>query len=193
LLDLKIRDVSENRRSLDDVMRALYRKYYQQKKRGFADAEFQQECEASAGGPLTEFFEYVATTKEIDYPKYFALAGLDIDVTPAEGKGAYLGLNVRMMEGKLGIASILTRSPAEKAGITGRDEILQAEGATATAKALNDALIARKPGDRLKLRLASREVEVELGTSPVRSFKIQPLPNPTPRQAAIYKDWLRSQ
>ena len=193
LLDLKIRDLSQNRRSLDDVMRALYRKYYQQKKRGFTDAEFQQECEAAAGGPLTEFFEYVATTKEIDYPKYFVLAGLDIDVTPAEGKGAYLGLHVHMLEGKLGISSVLARSPAEKAGITERDEILQVEGATAMAKALNDALLARKSGDRLKLRLATREVEVELGTNPVRSFKIQPLPNITPRQAAIYKDWLRSQ
>ncbi len=197
LLDLKIRDASQNRRSLDDVMRALYRKYYRQKKRGFTDEEFQQECEAAAGQPLAEFFEYASTTKEIDYPKYFALAGLDIDVTPdvapGEGKGPYLGLNIRMMEGKLGIASVLAGSPAEKAAVTEHDEILQVEGAPATAKALNDALIARKPGDKLKLRLSGRDVEVELGANPGRSFKIQPSANPTPRQAAIYKDWMRNQ
>src|SRR5215472_6230450 len=48
MLDLKIRNDSGNRRSLDDVMRALYRKYYQEKKRGFTDNEFRQECESAA-------------------------------------------------------------------------------------------------------------------------------------------------
>jgi predicted metalloprotease with PDZ domain len=192
LLDLKIRDASHNKRSLDDAMRGLYRKYYQQKKRGFTDAEFQQECEAAAGGSLAEVFEYASTTKEIDYQKYFALAGLDIDVTPSDGKGAYLGLNVRMMDRKLGIASVLPGSPAEKAGLTERDEILEVEGAPISPKALNDALIARKPGDKLKLRLAAREVEVELGTNPTRTFKIQPAATATTEQTALYKDWLRA-
>jgi predicted metalloprotease with PDZ domain len=35
MLDLKIREGSKNQRSLDDVMRGLYQKYYEQKTRGF--------------------------------------------------------------------------------------------------------------------------------------------------------------
>jgi predicted metalloprotease with PDZ domain len=53
VLDLKIRHESGNRKSLDDVMRALYRKYYQQKKQGFTDDEFIQECESAAGARTT--------------------------------------------------------------------------------------------------------------------------------------------
>lgn len=80
LLDFAIRHATENRRSLDDVMRLLYREYYQEKKRGFSDAEFQQACETVAGTSLTTVFEYVNTAKEVDYNKYLAYAGLGIDM-----------------------------------------------------------------------------------------------------------------
>jgi len=69
MLDLKIRNESRNQKSLDDVMRALYRKYYLGKKRGFTDAEFRQECENAAGSPLTEVFAYVSTTQDVEYAK----------------------------------------------------------------------------------------------------------------------------
>ena len=77
LLDFEIRNA--NNKSLDDVMRMLYWKYYKVEHRGFTDAEFQQACELVAGISLTDLFEYVYTTKEPDYAKYLAYAGLKID------------------------------------------------------------------------------------------------------------------
>lgn len=76
MLDFAIRHATENKKSLDDVMRLLYWKYYKEKQRGFTDAEFQQTCEEAAGIPLTEIFEYVYTTKDPDYDKYFSYGGL---------------------------------------------------------------------------------------------------------------------
>jgi predicted metalloprotease with PDZ domain len=78
LLDFQIRNETRNEHSLDDVMRYLYREYYQKKQRGFTEAEFQQACESVAGVPLASFFEYLYTTKEIDYQKYLGFAGLEI-------------------------------------------------------------------------------------------------------------------
>lgn len=78
-LDMEIRHATNNKKSLDDVMRLLYWKYYKQEQRGFTDAEFQQACEQVAGIPLTSLFEYVYTTKELDYVKYLGYAGLKID------------------------------------------------------------------------------------------------------------------
>jgi predicted metalloprotease with PDZ domain len=57
----------------------LYWKYYKKENRGFTDAEFQQVCELVAGISLTNLFEYVYTTKELDYAKYLGYAGLKID------------------------------------------------------------------------------------------------------------------
>ncbi len=79
-LDLAIRNATKNSKSLDDVMRYVYWKYYKAG-RGFSDAEFQQACEETAGVPLTEVFEYVNTTKDLDYAKYLGYGGLKLSET----------------------------------------------------------------------------------------------------------------
>lgn len=78
LLDFAIRNASQNTKSLDDVMRLLYWQYYKKQNRGFTDAEFQTACEQAAGASLANVFEYINTTKELDYRKYLAFAGLGI-------------------------------------------------------------------------------------------------------------------
>jgi len=81
LLDFAIRNASENQHSLDDVMHDLYYHYYKALKRGFTDAEFQQICETRAGVKLDELFEYITTTRELDYEKYLDYAGLKLTAT----------------------------------------------------------------------------------------------------------------
>ncbi len=81
LLDFGIRNATKNAKSLDDVMRYVYWKYYKRAGRGFSDGEFQQACEETAGMPLTELFEYVNTTKDLDYTKYLGYAGLKMEET----------------------------------------------------------------------------------------------------------------
>jgi predicted metalloprotease with PDZ domain len=78
ILDLAIRNATQNARSLDDVMRYLYLHYYKTLQRGFTDAELQQACEDIAGISLSREFEYVYTTKDIDYSLYLSYAALKI-------------------------------------------------------------------------------------------------------------------
>lgn len=78
ILDLAIRHATDNDKSLDDVMRLLYRQFYKDLRRGFTDAEFQQACEETAGISLNREFEYVYTTCELNYSVYLAYAGLTI-------------------------------------------------------------------------------------------------------------------
>ncbi len=78
LLDFAIRNATQNKKSLDDVMQLAYWQYYKKLQRGFTDAEFQEACESVAGAPLTQIFEYVYTTKELDYNKYLKYAGLKL-------------------------------------------------------------------------------------------------------------------
>ena len=87
ILDLTIRNATENNRTLDDVMRILYYEYYKKLNRGFTDAEFQQVCEEVAGVSLSREFEYVNTTKEIDYALYLSYAGVTISQTQDKNSG----------------------------------------------------------------------------------------------------------
>ena len=88
LLDFAIREASGNKHSLDDVMRFLYQHYYKELGRGFTDAEVQQACETMAGAKLDEIFEYIYTTKPLDYEKYLGYAGLSLkeEISERDGK-----------------------------------------------------------------------------------------------------------
>lgn len=79
LFDFAIRNATQNNKSLDDVMRLLYWKYYKKLQRGFTEAEFQEACETVAHVPLTTLFDYVYTTKELEYTRYLSYAGLTVD------------------------------------------------------------------------------------------------------------------
>ncbi|MEN2401240.1 M61 family metallopeptidase [Flavobacterium sp. MC2016-06] len=78
VLDFAIRQATQNQKSLDDVMRFLYWQYYKKLQRGFTDAEFQQACETIAGHSLNNVFEYVYTTKPVDYNSHLIFAGLQL-------------------------------------------------------------------------------------------------------------------
>jgi len=80
ILDLAIRHATGNKRTMDDVMRLLYQRYYKQLGRGFTDAEFQNACESVSGCSLAHEFEYVNTTEPIDYGLYLSYAGLKMSM-----------------------------------------------------------------------------------------------------------------
>ena len=60
-------------------MYTLYHKFYKDKGRGFTEAEFQAVCEQVASFSLSPIFDYVNTTKELNYQKYLGYAGLTLD------------------------------------------------------------------------------------------------------------------
>jgi len=97
VLDFAIRQATQSKKSLDDVMQLLYWQYYKKLQRGFTDAEFQQACEMAAGISLSKEFEYVFTTKEFDYNTYLAYAGLKIDVQTDTEKGKK-GFSIKRIE-----------------------------------------------------------------------------------------------
>ncbi len=194
LLDLAIRDATAGARSLDDVMRTLYRVYYKELGRGFTEAEFRAACERTAGRPLGEIFEYARTVEAIDYPRYFAYAGLDIDVSPSQLAGAWLGAELDDKGGTPVVTAVEGESPAARAGLSARDEILALDGVRLGPGALRATLAAKRPGDRVRVlvsrRTGVREVEVALDAKSERSFRITLRPECTPRQAAVLKGWL---
>jgi predicted metalloprotease with PDZ domain len=195
LLDFKIRAETKNQRTLDDVMRTLYREYYKEKKRGFTDSEFREVCERLAGCPLAEIFDvYVSTTKDIDYPKYLAYAGLEIDVEPHVGDGAYLGASTREQDGNMIISNVEWDSPAMQAGLSAQDEIIALDGVRVSARTMDEILRQKKPADTIRVFISRggtvRKVEVVLGKKQERSYSIKPLADPTPLQSEILKSWL---
>ena len=79
LMDIDIRRATGHARSLDDVMRLLYRRFYQERRCGFTEEDFWEAVAEVAGRPVPHLRRLVDTTEDIDYASYLEDAGLFID------------------------------------------------------------------------------------------------------------------
>ena len=195
ILDFKIRDATQNKKSLDDVMRLLYKEYYQTKKRGFTEQELKQAFETIAATKLTDEFEYITTTRELDYRKYFLYAGLSIDTTTTILTGASAGFTTRVKDDSLFVSSIEWNGPAWLAGVRIRQYVTEVNGIKATTQLLTGFIENAKPGEKLSLKVWSdnrqQAAEIILGHKTKREFLITPLISPTILQKQILDGWLK--
>jgi predicted metalloprotease with PDZ domain len=86
LLDLAIRDATDNRKSLDDVLRRMNVEYAQQG-RFYDDSEgIRAVVEEVAGKSFQDFFRrYVSGTDEIPYNDFLSVAGLELKTKDGAG------------------------------------------------------------------------------------------------------------
>jgi predicted metalloprotease with PDZ domain len=214
MLDLSIRAATDNRHSLDDVMRTLYRKFYLEQKRGFTDAEFRAVCEEAAGGsaPVAAVFDYASTTREIDFAGHFALAGLRLDLSTETAPGGSIGLHTSTREipvadlppappghsadpaFQLLVTDTVSGSSAAKAGLLPGDRIVRVDGLQASATILQKAIQSKSPGEFITLVVVrsgeEREVAVEVALGLKRTYHLSPAHSPTAAQHAILASWL---
>lgn len=191
--DLRIRHLTQNKKSLDDVMRSLYQEYYVKQKRGFTEEEFKKVCENIAGASMEEEFKYVNSTAELNYNKYLDYAGLKIDLVPQAVPGAWLGLSTRVAKDTTVITNVEYDSPAWKAGLRRRDFILEVDNQPAKQFAFANMLKDQFPGDEMELMVMQgtekKYLRFILGKKMERSFKMSPQLSQGKLQKAIYEGW----
>lgn len=199
LLDLEIRRRSNGARSLDDVMRALYREFFKQG-RNFTSEEFQQLSERMAGGSLEEFFRrYVRGREELDYNTPLAWAGLRLD-TASDAAGrpaptlADLGATLEEREGRLSVRNVPAGTPAYEQGLSAADQIVAVDGYRATLAFLNARLAAKRPGEQLNLTIfrgdALRTLNFKLGSRTAATYRLVPVSGAGEQQQRNYQTWL---
>lgn len=196
LLDLKIRNATKNQKSLDDVMRGLYYKYYKELKRGFTDEEFRSMCENTAGTSLAEIFEYAGTVNEIDYPKYLSFAGLTIDTTAhVVADNVFFGASVRSDANGCSLYNVERNSPAWNAGLGNELQVLTIDGQKAESELFKTTLKTKKAGDSIQLTVniddKSLNVQVVLSQKVEKTYKINQQPSITNLQKTVMDSWLK--
>jgi predicted metalloprotease with PDZ domain len=126
LLDILIRDRSENEKSLDDVLRSMNEEFAR-KGRGYRDSlDVRLTAEKIAGGSFEDFFQkYIAGAEPLPYQRVLALAGLELRTE--ERKRPALGFSARRDEsGALVVRGV---DAAEQAGLRVDDVITSWNGA----------------------------------------------------------------
>jgi predicted metalloprotease with PDZ domain len=161
LLDILIRDRTDNAKSLDDVLRALNKDFAKQGKFYRDSLDVRLTAEKVAGGSFEEFFQkYVAGTEPFPYRQVLGLAGLD--VRTVERRRATLGFTAeRDASGALVVRDVDAEGPAAKAGLRVGD-VIAAWNGREIPRRLSRWVSEQKPGDVLKLRIRRDEKDVSL-------------------------------
>jgi predicted metalloprotease with PDZ domain len=127
LLDILIRDRTDDEHSLDDVMRSMNEEFGRTGK-GYRDSlDVRLTAEKIAGGSFEEFFNrYIAGADPLPYRDVLAKAGLELHAD--ERKHASLGFSVERENGALTVESMEVGSNAETAGLRRGDVIVSWNG-----------------------------------------------------------------
>ena len=141
-LDLKLRQESEGRVSLDDVMRACWERWGESDS-GMPEAGFEAVCQEVSGLDLQNFFDTaVRGTSELPLPSLLREHGVDWHLRKAAGandKGGkpaeaaslpavWLGATLAARAGRVVFATIANDGPAERAGVAPGDELAALDG-----------------------------------------------------------------
>ena len=194
LLDLEIRQRTQNRASLDEVMRALYQRFPLSGP-GFTSEDFQSVVEEIGAGDYDDFFNrYVRGTDELDFARSFGYAGLEVIETLPDSTRPYLGISTRENDGNLIIHAVIAGTAAYDAGVNSGDEIIALNGYRLRPNQLTARLSEFNPGDKIQLTLFRdeqlREFEVILRSATVPEYSLRRIDNPTDLQKEIYASWL---
>jgi len=191
VLDLELRERTQCRTSLREVLRWMNQNYARQN-RFFPDSRGVREAgEAVSGSDLGSFFdEYVAGTKELPWNDFFAVVGLELRETRVPVVD--LGFTIRS-SGPATVLEVAPTSEAERSGLAVGDVLLAVNGQPADAN-LRHKLEQLKPGETLKLRVSGRAGERELHWKPgwreQVDFELRDLTNLTEPEKACRAAWL---
>jgi predicted metalloprotease with PDZ domain len=156
-LDLTLRHKTRNRVSLDDVMRALWRRFGQSGI-GVGDDDFRRIAEESSGLDLKGFFaRIIHGTRDIPLARLFAPFGIRLQWNQAKTPG--FGARVTSRGHEVVLLTVYDGGPAQQAGLSAGDTLVAIDGLRVTADTLDAQLGRRAPGRTMKI-LAFRRDEL---------------------------------
>lgn len=174
LLDMEIRRLTDNQKSLDDVMVHLFQNHVPG---GYSSEDFRRVCSDMAGSDLSSWFDqYIDNPGSLDYGPALDFLGLKFnDVKPKEPRPE-LGASLSGGGGQVTVRSVQLGSTAYKAGLDMGDEIIAINNRRVTDSSLSRELEGRAPGDLLEVLIARRgelkTLPVQLQAAEYRQFKI---------------------
>ena len=206
LLDLRIREITRNRRSLDDVLRVLWERYGLRDV-GFPEEGIQDVVAEVCGDRLDAFFDLaLRSTGELDFDGPLAAAGLELAAPPATpgpggsppgapgGTPLTTGIRTKEEAGRSLVATVVAGGPGHRAGVNAGDEMVALDGLRVNARDLQTRIMEREAGDVVQLTVFRRD---ELLTLPLRLERVPPIrpvlrrvQEPTALQAEIFCSWL---
>jgi predicted metalloprotease with PDZ domain len=202
LLDLSIRSGTDGKKSLDDVLRLMYQKFYQSPPashylpgRGYEERDILDAVNQVAGSDFTSFFErYVTGTAPLPYDEILSNAGLRLNVGVSPGTPPSLGVAIQPVNTGVKIVDVLPGSPADRAGLSRDDILIAVDDQSLATEGLGDRLSIYPAGAEVPFQVERHQhrqvIFVKLGPPIPDVYSIDNLPEATKEQVEIRCEWL---
>lgn len=211
LLDVEIRSRTGNTKSLDDVMRELYRRFPLSGP-GYTSADLLVILRDLTGSEFNEFFtDFVSGTTPMPIADALLKLGLEMkrpgikdeDKSDPDNGGseeAYTGIEVRGGDGAAAgspgdavVSAVRSDGPAFAAGLIAEDQIVAINGKRVRGSDFAPRIRKLKPGEEVTLTYFRRDelrtITLTLAGKPRGELKITKVKSPTPDQRAMFESW----
>jgi predicted metalloprotease with PDZ domain len=194
LLDILIRDATNNHKSLDDVMRYMNDTFAHRHRFYNDSADIEAAVEHVAGRSFADFFHrYVAGTDEIPWNQMLGRAGLTVKTEAVQVADPGFQWQFAFSGGAPEVSEVEPGGAAERAGLREGDRILAVDGA-ALPRYEGLWVSQHQPGDTVVLRVArgARQITLPLtfGAAQQTLYQVEPAPNPSRKQRHIWNGLL---
>ncbi len=197
-LDLTIRARTAGRRSLDDAMRLMWRRYgrnFFAERSGLAEDEFPRLLEEAVGLRLdAQIRSWAYGTAELPLAPLLKGFGVRLAFGAGDQGSTSLGAKLATRDGQLSIAVAYSGQAAQRAGLSAGDALVAVDGLKVDEGSLKALLARRRPGDRLRVHAFRRdellECELELDAPPAVEATLKLAPKPGARTARLLSQWL---
>jgi predicted metalloprotease with PDZ domain len=194
LLNMEVMEATKGEKTLDDVMRYMYNRYYKQLDRGFKEAEFNEAVEKVSGRNMDAFFRnYVNGTETPDYNAFFDAAGLQLVNVNEGANSASWGATTAVSDGKALVRNVNRGSSAYEGGLNVNDEVIAVNGFR-IGNDLDNFIKGLSVGDTAEV-LISKDGKLQALRIPILKdesvrYRFERVQNPTAVQQKIYNKWL---
>ncbi len=177
-LDLTLRRTTQGRKSLDDVMRVLWRQYGRTG-RGVGETEIETLAERVCDVRLKSFFaRALYSTEELPLTALLREFGIKVTLGPAQSSSdrggnasehdaktapprAVLGVRTESVGGDLKLAQVLDQGSAQAAGLSAGDVLVALDGIRVTTSNLDRLLARLRPGAIVQAHAFRRDELIE--------------------------------
>ncbi len=192
LLDLKVRALTQNQASLDDLMKEMNNRFGRAGV-SFATADIRQILFEITGHDFSEFFElYISGTDELPYAEILRDAGMAIDIKrqvfSSIGDVIFVGPQHR-------VVALGNNSTAAAGGLRRGDLVQKLDGKKVDSlQKLHRRILYKQVGSTVNLTVLRGErqlaLNIEVGRGETVDCRISPASDPAPGALAVRSGWL---
>lgn len=194
LMDKQIREITNNKKSIEDLHYVLFQKYGKDKQ-GYTSYNVRQLLKEITASDFTGFWsDYVDGTKEINFDELLSFYGLQFEKDETKKNESSIGVKLHNNNGLAQISVVDSNGPAWQAGLTSGDNIIAIDGLQVSMDNFQTHIENLEIGKSYSLHYFSQGILKQTIIKSIKAVfesKIIPIDKASKKQKQRFESWIK--